>query len=203
MIRPNLQSFADELEKNASFLAKAVRVLATPIKGTPKLVMKNRSKVDLDVLEDKVRGGLHKHVNDNIYKGLKKARVDRLYQKLEPYIGSPTAPMAERARFGDRHIHAWANRPIHTLIGYLPIPYASTTHQAVTVAAQKLLKVPGARAYKMPEAVAEKIEAAVAKAPEAKRSSLRKKLLAGTALAGSGAGAGIGVNEHMEHKERQ
>jgi len=195
MIRPSLQSFASELEKNA-FLAKVLRLLETPIPGTPKLLMKVRGKAELAAREATRREGLRNAINGNIYKGLKKLKVDKVYQKLEPMIGSTTAPAAERALYGDRQIHAIAQRPLHWLLGNAPIPYAATAHNALVAAAQKLTGVPAARAYKMPEQVItaaakahpekmiEAIERTVAKAPAPQRSKLKSKLMSGLNLTG-------------------
>jgi len=202
MIRPSLHSFASELEKNA-FLAKALRLLETPIPGTPKLFMKIRDKAELAAREVSRREKIRDAVGGNIYKGLKKLRVDKAYQKLEPLIGSTTAPAAERALYGDRQIHAMAHRPLHWILGNAPIPYASTAHNALVAAAQKLTGVPAARAYKMPEVMAkavEKAEEVVAKAPPSQRASLSRRLLKPTALALGSAGAGVGATEIVEHR---
>lgn len=178
-----LVGFVDELEKNA-FIAKALRLLETPIPGTPKLLMKVRGKAELAARETARREKIRDVVNENIYKGLKKARIDKVYQKLEPAIGNLTAPAAERALYGDRQIHAIAHRPLHWLLGNAPIPYVGTAHNTLVSAAQKALNVPAARAYKMPGSAAQAaeptaakaVEKAIEKAPPGKRDELKKKI---------------------------
>jgi hypothetical protein len=182
MIRPSLHSFTDELEKTAD-IAKLVRILKTPIPKTPKLLMKVRSKDVLDAEEHALREGLRDKINENLYKGLKKLKVDKLYQKLEPALGSRTAPQAIRDTFGERQIHEMAHRPMHWLIGKAPIPYASTVHNVLSEAHQKILKVPPPRSYKMPgdaAPAAKAVEKAVEKVP-AKKSERSKKLRSGLA----------------------
>lgn len=146
MMTHRMVGFADELTKTAD-IAKLLNVLSTPIKGTPKLLMKVRGKAERAAIETARREKLRDVVNGNIYKGLKKLRIDKIYQKLEPALGSQTEPAAMRAMFGDRKIYAMAQRPIHELISYAPVPYASSIHNLVTAGAQKLLKIPGPRAY--------------------------------------------------------
>jgi hypothetical protein len=172
---PSLHSFADELTKTAD-IAKIVRLLKTPIPGTPKLFMKVRPKEVLQAEEHALREKLRDKINDNIYKVLKKTKVDRLYQKLEPVLGSKTAPKELRDTFGERQIHEIAHRPFHWLLGKAPIPYISSAHNILSEGHQKLLKVPPPRSYVMPGEAAKALEKAVEQAPPSKRSELLKKL---------------------------
>jgi len=192
---PSLTSFSDELEKNA-FIAKLLRALETPIPGTPKLLMKVRDKAELAAREVARRGKIRGAVNENIYKALKKMKVDKAYQKLEPAIGHTTAPAAERALFGDREIHEMAHEPFHTLISNLPIPYAGPVHKGLRSAAQKLLGVPAAKAYVMPEA-AHDVAQAIKKKMTGKEKALLAAKLTGAGAVGAGATAAT-----MHHGDR-
>lgn len=177
------------MEKQA-LLAKIMRLLETPIPGTPKLLMKVRGGAELAEREASRRGVLRKVINENIKKGLTKLRVDKLYQKLEPILGNTTLPAAERATFGARHVHSLAHRPFHAIIGNAPIPYASTIHNALTAGAQKLLGIPAAEAFSMPVA---KGGAAKGEALEKIVENLRpkKRLEVGKKLRSLGGGAAI------------
>lgn len=55
----------DELEKIALF-ERLVRLGATPIKGTPELLMKSRSPSELKALQDAAEAGWHKRVTNPI-----------------------------------------------------------------------------------------------------------------------------------------
>jgi hypothetical protein len=186
VIHPSLTSFTDELEKTAD-IAKIVRILKTPIPGTPKLIMKKRSKAVLDSEEHALREKLRDKINENIYKGLKKLKVDRAYQKLEPVLGTKTSPKELRDTFGERQIHEIAHRPFHWLLGKAPIPYVSSAHNILSEGHQRLLKVPPPRSYKMPGAAAQAaepsaakaVERVVEKAPPSKRDELKKKIRSG------------------------
>lgn len=164
-----LSGFADEMTKVAlpglgtslaaaallgpsqtSVLGKIVRLLATPIPGTPKLFMKVRNKQQLDALETKVREKARDLTNENIAKLLRKLKVDKIFQKLEPVLGSTTAPKAYRDTFGARKVHELAHRPIYSLLGYSPIPYATSVSGAAAGLAEKYLGLAPPRSFKMP-----------------------------------------------------
>lgn len=169
---------ADALEKYTSllsdgeklaFIAKMVRTLATPIEQlpglsrlgkTPSVLIKSRSPAELQGLEDAVRGWQDKNVHGNIYKGLKKMKVDKLYQKMEPFTGSTSEPHI-RAQYGDRKIWALAHAPVQhaaagltqMTAGQLPIIGKPAQMGLVSVyntgrvALEKALGVPGPLAY--------------------------------------------------------
>jgi predicted double-glycine peptidase len=65
------------LQKEAYILPKLVRLAATPIKGTPKLFMKNRSRAELQALEGKVEGALTKHINGPLESGLRALKLNK------------------------------------------------------------------------------------------------------------------------------
>jgi hypothetical protein len=62
-MRPSFGSFLDEMEKIA-LIERLVRLGATPIKGTPKLLMKSRSPQELAALQNAVETGWNKRVTD-------------------------------------------------------------------------------------------------------------------------------------------
>jgi hypothetical protein len=190
---PNLNSFANELTKTSD-IAKVVRILKTPIPGTPKLIMKKRSKDVLQAEEHALREKLRDKINENIYKGLKKLRVDKAYQKLEPVLGAKTAPKNIRETFGERQIHEMAHRPFHYLLGKAPIPYVSSAHNILSEAHQKLMGVPPPRAYKMPEGVVETVK---------KKMTGKEKAVLAAKLTGSAGVGAAGTAALMSHGENQ
>lgn len=82
----------DELEKIA-LLERLVRLGATPIKGTPKLVMKVRSPAELKALQGAVESGWSKRVTEPIMRV-----AERGLQKL------PQGKMQSFARKGAKMI---------------------------------------------------------------------------------------------------
>lgn len=123
------------LEKQA-FIAKLLRTLATPVERapllgralqsagvtrTPGLLMAHRGPAELDALENAARSWQQTHVHNNIYKGLKGVKLDKLYQKLEPYTGSTSEPSI-RAQYGDRRIWSLAHQPLQHALS-APVQY--------------------------------------------------------------------------------
>lgn len=156
-------------------IAKLLRLLATPVEDapllgralrsvgvnkTPTAFMASRGPAALDAIENGVRKFQQTHVHQRAYNALKKMKVDKAFQALEPYTGS-TAEPSIRAQYGDRHIWTMAHAPvqtfagpfIHGMAGQLPIVgglaqkgilNAYTTGRA---AYEKLLGVPGPLSY--------------------------------------------------------
>jgi len=134
-----LEKYAAHLpdgEKQA-FIAKLLRTLATPveqaplgigrafralgIEKTPEMLLKSRGPAELQALENKIRGGQQTHIHGNIYKALKAMKVDKLYQKMEPFTGSTSEPHI-RAQYGDRNIWSLAHQPLQHLLS-APVQY--------------------------------------------------------------------------------
>ena len=140
-------------EKEA-FIAKAIKALSTPIKGTPKLLMKNRSPQELQALEDGVRAFQNDKVHGGAYRAMKKIKLDKFFQAMEPIKGSSTATPAMRATSGDRAIWDIAHQPIRKLVSLSPISFpglsAGEAYQGLRGAAQKAFNVPGPKSYPMP-----------------------------------------------------
>jgi hypothetical protein len=114
----------DALEKYAAHLPDGVkhaiisaliRKLETPIPGTPKILMEKRTPEQLAQRETGRRDWQREHIHDNIYKALKKMKVDKLYQAGERFSGSTAEPHI-RAQYGDRQIWSLAHAPVQHLL---------------------------------------------------------------------------------------
>lgn len=133
---------AATLEKIANpWAGKLVRALSTPIPGTPKLLMNMRTPLQLDALEQSVTNAGNKYFHGGIAKGLQKLKVDRVFQKLEPFIGNATDAPDLRATFGARQVHNWAHQPVRQVAGMVPIPSFGSIYQGARDGVGKLLGV--------------------------------------------------------------
>jgi len=192
----------DRIEKTAD-IAKIIRLLKTPIKGTPRLVMKVRSKAVLDAEEHALRETLRDKINGNIYKGLKKLKVDKVYQRFEPIIGSKTSPKALRDTYGERQIHEMAHRPFHYLLGKVPMPGLSAAHNLLAEGQQRLLKAPPPRAYQMPgAAAAAAAEAAAPTAAAVKKMTTKEKAILAAKFTGAAGVGAAGATAIMSRVDR-
>ncbi len=103
MTRPLRKEAAGELT------ARFARWLSTPIKGTPKLLQKVRTKPELDALEQTWRSSAQRYVEDPIRKGLTRVGMDRAVAAglrgaapalaKTPVIGRKIPLPAERAQW--------------------------------------------------------------------------------------------------------
>ena len=112
----------DGAEKIAAgeFTARLVRWASTPIKGTPKLLQKVRTKAELDALERGIRTGADTYITNPIRRWLKKARLDSAISGvLTPFKGQQRAK-----EIADKTIETIAQKP-HVGLGMLaPVPGA-------------------------------------------------------------------------------
>jgi hypothetical protein len=135
------------MQKQA-FIAKAVRALSTPIKGTPKLVQKVRGPEELAALEKKVRSAQWRG-QDKAYEALTSEklprwlRIDKGYQRLEPALGTPSNPQVMRDTWGKRKVWSMTHEPVRFLMGQTPVVSSfGTPYQALRTGAEKALKIP-------------------------------------------------------------
>jgi hypothetical protein len=104
-----------ELEKTALF-ERLVRLGATPIKGTPQLLMKNRSPAELHALQGAVESGWNHHITDPLM---------RLSEK--PLSKLPAGKLQQGAR---GIAHSIASDPIGMgAASALPVPGAAVLYQ--------------------------------------------------------------------------
>ena len=106
-----------ELEKIA-LLERLVRLGATPIPGTPKLLMKNRSPAELKALQGAVETGWNKRVTDPIMR-MAEGPLRRL----------PAGKLQNGARWVAKQV---AEDPVGMgLANAIPIPGATLAYQGV------------------------------------------------------------------------
>jgi hypothetical protein len=107
----------NELEKTALF-ERLVRLGATPIPGTPKLLMKSRSPQELKTLQHSVESGWNKRVTDPIMGVLEKG-IKRL----------PEGKVQSAARW---HAKGIAQDPIGAVLTEpIPVPGASLAYRGL------------------------------------------------------------------------
>lgn len=114
-----------ELEKTA-LLERLVRLGATPIKGTPQLLMKSRSPGELHALQNAVESGWNHHVTDPILRA-----VEKPLSKLP----------AGKLQRGMRGIaHSIAEDPIGMgTVSALPIPGASLLYHGAKKGLERVI----------------------------------------------------------------
>jgi hypothetical protein len=125
-----------------AFIPKLLRALETPIPGTPKMLMAVKDKAQLAASEAARRGW----IRDNVFGGaenlLKKVKLDKALQKLEPLVGNVTAPDEMRRSFGERGVYTLAHTPIQTAANLVPIGGVGKGYQLARTGLEKMLKVP-------------------------------------------------------------
>lgn len=135
-----------------AFIPKLMRALETPIPGTPKMVMPVKDQAQLAASEASRRGWIRDNVYGNIERGLKKMKVDKGLQKLEPFLGNVTAPAEMRASFGDRAVYSLAHTPVQTAANTVPIGGVGKGYQVARTIAEKALGIPAPPSWKPPVA---------------------------------------------------
>lgn len=106
-----------ELEKTALF-ERLVRLGATPIPGTPQLLMKNRTPQELKALQGAVESGWSKRVTDPIMRVAEK-----------PLSKLPPGKIQTGARWVAQQV---AQDPVGmTLANAIPVPGATLAYQGV------------------------------------------------------------------------
>lgn len=114
-----------ELEKTA-LLERIVRLGATPIPGTPRLFMKNRSPEELRALQNTVESGWNKKVTEPIMRVAEK-----------PLSKIPPGRLQTGARWVAQQV---AQDPVGmALTNALPIPGATVAYQGVKRGLEKAI----------------------------------------------------------------
>lgn len=114
-----------ELEKIA-LLERLVRLGATPIPGTPKLLMKNRSPAELKALQGAVETGWNKRVTDPIMR-----------MAEGPLSKLPAGKLQNGARWVARQV---AEDPVGMgLANAIPIPGATLAYQGAKRGLEKVI----------------------------------------------------------------
>ncbi len=147
-----------------AFIPKLIRALETPIPGTPKMMMPVKDKAQLDASEAGRRDWMRENIHGGIERGLKKLKVDKGLQALEPLVGNVTAPPEMRASFGDRATYSIAHTPVQTAANLVPIGGVGKGYQVARTGLEKLLGVPPPPAWKPPVAALDRGAEGVLKA---------------------------------------
>lgn len=125
MAPETIRGFASELQKRA-LLERLVRLGATDVPGTPRLLMRRRSPEELAGLQSRVQEGWNNRVTKPLM-----GVAERGLQKL------PTGKLQDAARAGARLL---AQDPVGTVASNLiPIPGASPAYLAGKRGAEKLI----------------------------------------------------------------